>query len=418
MNTTYKKNYFYAMVAFLLSPFLSAVAAFRSYRSPWAKNLFWAFCAFYGFTFAIGTESQGSDIMRYITQLQDLYEVDMTFTKAVDYFAYSGEVDILRTLIAVTLSRFTDNPAILTLIYGIIFGFFFSRNLWYVMERLEGKILPVTILLLACFFLVNPIWKINGFRMWTAAHIFIYGLLPYLCEGKKRGIWIACSSILVHFAFLVPILLLLGYIFLGNRLTLYFFFFISTFFISGVNMTVFNYYTEDYMPEVVQERTSSYRTDSAVSKMSTPSSSQRVWYARWYRTALEWSLSGFLIILYWKNRKFIQSHKSWLSLVSFTLLLFAAANILRFIPSGGRYLTLAYLCALPLCIFYVQNIAREKMLKRYLYLAAPALFLFAIVSLRIGFYSLSATSILGNPLIALFTAGENYSLNDFIRMLL
>ncbi len=420
MNLNYKRNYFYAMLAFLLSPFLSAVAAFRSYKSPWAKNLFWAFCAFYGYTFAIGAESSESDIVRYVAELQALYPIRMTFSKAIEYFMHSGEVDILRTFIAITVSRFTDSQAVLTLIYGTIFGFFFSRNIWYVLERLDGKILPVTILLLACFFLVNPIWKINTFRMWTAAHIFIFGLLPYLCEGKKKGIWIACSSILVHFAFLVPILLLFGYMFLGNRLTLYFIFFVSTFFISGVNMVVFNQYTESFMPEVVQERTSSYRSESAVVKQRGPSSgdNNRVWYARWYRTALNWSLSGFMIIFYLKNRKFIQSNKAWLSLVSFTLLLYGTGNILGFIPSGGRYLTLAFLLALVVSIFYVQNIAREKVLKRYIYLCAPALLLYVIVSLRIGLYSLSATSILGNPLIALVTAGENYSLNDFLKMLL
>jgi len=418
MNTTYKKNYFYAIVAFLLSPFLSAVAAFRNYRRPWAKNMFWAFCVFYGFTFAIGAESSGSDIVRYAAQLEDLYEVNMTFTKAIDYFAYSGEIDILKTIIILSLSRITDSQAILTLVFAFIFGFFLSRNLWYIMERLEGKILPVTILLLASFFLVNPIWHINGFRMWTAAHIFIYGLLPYLCEGKKKGVWIACSSILVHFAFIVPVLLLLGYIFLGNRLTLYFFFFVSTFFISGINMTLFNTVTESYAPEIVQERTSSYRSESAVAKRSSPGGPTRVWYARWYKKALNWSLSGFMIVFFLKKRKFIQSHQSWLSLVSFTLLLYGTANILMFIPSGGRYLNLAFLCALPLCIFYVQNIARERLLKRYIYVAAPALFLFVVVSTRIGLYSLSASSILGNPLIAFFTAGENYSLNDFLKMLL
>src|SRR5699024_1023376 len=120
-----------------------------------------------------------------------------------------------------------------------IYGFFFSRNIWYVMERLEGKIRPATILLFSCFCLVMPFWFINGFRMWTAAHIFIYGLLPYLFEGRKSGLVIAVLSILVHYAFIVPVGVLFAYLLLGNRLIIYFLFFVTTFFVSEINIEVF-----------------------------------------------------------------------------------------------------------------------------------------------------------------------------------
>lgn len=410
-------NNVYAASAFLLWPFLSAVAAVKNYNRPWAKNLFWAFCAFYGFAFAIGAESQGSDIVRYVAEFQALYGVPMTFSKAIDYFMYSGEIDVLRTFIAITLSRFTDSQAILTLVYGTIFGYFFSRNIWYVLERLEGKIQPITILLLICFFLVVPIWNINGFRMWTAAHVFLFGLLPYLCEGKKKGLWIACSSMLVHFAFLVPVGVLLGYVFLGNRLTLYFIFYLATFFISEINMTVFNNIIEGYMPEIFQERTSYYRSETAVEKKGS-GSSQRVWYARWYGRALSYAVMGFLVVLYLKGRKFIKNHDSWLRLFSFVLLFYGAANILSLVPSGSRYISVVNLSALALIIWYVQNLPQERVMKRFIILATPALLLFAIVSLRIGLYSLSATAILGNPIIAFFMMGENFSMNDFLRMLI
>src|SRR5699024_6903270 len=121
-----------------------------------------------------------------------------------------------------------------------------------------------TLLLLICFTLVNPIWHFSTFRMWTAAHIFIYGLLPFVFEGKKRGGAIASLSVLVHFSFIVPVGLLLSYTLLGNRLTLYFIFFLSTLFISEINIETFNDVIEHYTPEVFQERTSGYRSASQV----------------------------------------------------------------------------------------------------------------------------------------------------------
>src|SRR5699024_3364969 len=195
MEQDNSKNKFYSAILFLIWPFLALISAFKNYRSGWGKNVLWAFIAFYGFSFAIGAESQGSDIVRYVAELQYLHGIPITFSFAVNYFLQSGEIDIVRTIIALVVSRFTGSQAVLTLIYGIIFGYFCSRNMWFVLERFEGRMRPITILLFSCFFLVIPFWDINGFRMWTAAHIFIYGLLPFLFDGKRRGVFIASLSI-------------------------------------------------------------------------------------------------------------------------------------------------------------------------------------------------------------------------------
>src|SRR5699024_6267446 len=145
------KNGFYSAILFLIWPLLSLISAFRNHRSSWAKNLLWAFVAFYGLSFAIGGGNQGSDIVRYVAEVKRLHARQMTVEDMWVYYQQRGEIDILRTLIAVVVSRVTDSQTVLTLVYGIIFGFFFSRNIWYVMERLEGKIRPATILLFSCF---------------------------------------------------------------------------------------------------------------------------------------------------------------------------------------------------------------------------------------------------------------------------
>jgi hypothetical protein len=417
MNTSNNKDSFYAAALFLIWPFLATISAFRNYRAPWAKNIFWAFCAFYGLAFAIGAESQGSDIVRYVAEYQSLHKVDMTLASAKDYYDNSGEIDILRTVIAVTLSRLTDNQAALTFIYAIIFGFFFSRNIWYILDRLKGKLLPVTILLLVCFFLVNPIWRINGFRMWTAAHIFIFGLLPYLCEGKKNGLWISAASILVHFSFLVPVGVLFMYVFLGNRLTLYYGFFIATFFISEIDIDAFNNLIETYMPDILQERSSSYRSENKV-ELHREAESEGQWYANWYRTGLNWGLMGFLSLFYFKGRDLFDKNIGWMNLFCFSLFFYGVANLFSTLPSGQRYLVIAFLMVLPLVIFFVQNQLQDKLLKWYIILVSPALFLFIVVAVRIGLYSMSVTSIMGNPILAFFFTEQNISLNDLMRMIL
>ena len=419
MNMPERSNSLQAVGLFLVWPFLSLASAFQNYKEAWAKNIFWAFCTFYGFSFAIGSESSSSDIVRYVAELQSLHGMPMTFSMAVDYFSKSGEVDVLRTLIAVVLSRFTDSQPILTGLYGFIFGYFFSRNIWFLLERLKGNLQFVTILLVLCFFLVNPIWNINGFRMWTATHIFLFGALPYLYEGRKYGIIIASSSILVHFSYILPLAVLIGYSLLGNRVTTYFIFFISTFFLSEINASTFNNIIEGYMPEIIQDRTSGYRSAEKIEAFRESSPTQnKNWYAVLYGKALSWSIMGFLTILFLKGREFIEEHKSWLRLFCFTLLYYGVANLMGSIPSGQRFLVVANLLALSLIILYVQNVPYERTMRYFVQVAIPALLLFIIVAVRVGFYSLSPTVLLGNPVIAFITMGENISMNDFMRMIL
>lgn len=408
------KTGFYAWLLFLVWPFIATVSAFRNYDKKWAKNIFWGFCAFYGFAFAIGSESQGSDIVRYVASYQSLHgtEVDV-----VSYITQEGRADYFRYIIAAILSRFTDSQPALTLVYGTIFGFFFSRNMWYILERLKGNLLPVTVILLVCFFLVNPIWRINGVRMWTATHIFLYGLLPFLCEGKRKGVLISAASILVHFSFVVPVTVLMAYVFLGNRLTAYYAFFISTLFIAEIDISTFNEYAERFLPEVFQDRSESYRREGAVEEFRTGESENR-WYAIWSGPALRYAIMGFLSILYFRSRTFFEGNRALMNLFCFALLFYGVASLMSSIPSGGRFLVLANLCALALIILYLQNQPRERFMQRYIYVTLPLLLLFIIVSIRSGLYFTGATTIMGNPLIALLTSGDNISLNDVMRMIL
>src|SRR5699024_11078833 len=127
---------------------------------------------------------------------------------------------------------------------------------------------------------------------------------------------------------------------------------------------------------------------------------------------------GFLVILFWNGRTFFSKHEKWMRLFSFTLLFFGVANIMSSLPSGGRYVTVATMTALALITMYVQNKEEEQGMRQLIYLATPALLLFVVVSVRIGLYSLSPTTLLGNPIVALFLSEEFISLNDVMKMIL
>lgn len=420
MAVTYSNNNHWYL--FLLSPFITGILAVKNYRSPWAKNIIWAFVVFYGFTFGTAQEtSTGSkiaDIARYSNELKDLYQQDLSFEQIVKLYRDNEDIDIVRLTLAIAISRVSDNQQILTAIYGLIFGFFYSRNIWFVLERIKGKIKPVALFLLIAYVLVDPIWNINGFRFHTAVQIFIYGLLPFLFDGKKKGIIISSLSFLFHFSFLLPIGVLLIYFLVGNRTIIYFVFFVATILTSNINIGGVNEIIDENAPDALAERTATYRSEDRVENFREGTgfadNSDTVWYAVYYLKALYWSLMAFLIFLFFKRKKLQQNSQRLFDSFSFTLLLWGVANIMNTLPSGSRFLAVAALSALPLIIFYIQQEPNEKYLSKKVKMASPALLLFIIISIRMGLYSLSVNTFLANPIIVLIT-DYNFALNDLIK---
>ena len=411
---TSKKSYHW--IYFLVQPFFTLVYYLKNFRHPAAKNIIWAFTVFFGMTIAVGEESQGSDINRYMDEMVYLHGINFDFRQAIDYFEKSGEIDILRTFLSIVVSRFTDNGHLLLIVYGIIFGYFFSRNMWFVLDRVHGKLKWPSLILIWCLFLETPIWDMGGFRFHTGTHVFIFGLLPYLFDGKKKSLlWCYLTPVIFHFAFVAPLFILTLYLIFGNRIKLYFVFFLFSFIISEINIGPLNNLLENNAPEVFLERTDSYRNQEKITEFRKGGSGERVWYARYYRKLLIWSVSILLGIFYIKNRNFINSHTSIKTLLCFSFLLFGYANILSSIPSGGRFLHAAAILSLALLILYIQNYEYRSVMRKAIAISSPFLIIFIIVSIRESWYFTSLQALISNPIISLFTIGENISLNDIIK---
>ena len=377
----------------------------------------WGSTVFFAMTIAVGKESQNSDIVRYMAQVTYLHTASFTLSSAYDYFKASNEIDILRTFLAIVVSRFTANGHILLLIYGVIFGYFFSRNIWFVLDRLKNNLKWVTILFVVCLFIITPIWSMGGFRFHVAIHVFIFGLFPFLFDGRKKSLlWCLSTPFIFHYSFILPLLVLTVYMVLGNRLMFYYVFFLISLLTSEINISRFNHYVELYAPQAFAERSESYRREAIVEEYREgKDSSTKTWHARYSKKGLKWPLIAFLIIIYWKDRDAFFQDPKLLRLLSFTFLFFGMANLISSIPSGGRFLAPASLLTVAFLAVYIQNNEQEQLIKKIIPLTLPLLGLYIIVTVREAFYFTSVTTIFGNPLIALFTIGDNISLNDLIK---
>lgn len=410
---TMRANRRNAIVLFFIQPFFTLCLAIKNYRSTYSRNIVWFFVVFFGFTFAIS--NSGIDANRQRAALEALANSELTLGSITNlmYAETNGYVDAVQPLLMFIVSRFTDNYRVLFALYGFIFGYFYSRNIWFLIDHSGDFIKKFNVLILITFALIIGFWNINGFRMYTAAHIFFYGSIQYLFNKRKMGVAIASVSILFHFSYLLPVSVLLLFFAIRNRVSIFFWFYLISFFITELNLEVVRETLMDILPPVFHPKITSYtQEDYAESRVE--AFGEMRWYARNYIKALTWVITGFLVIFYFRATNYLKQNEGLRSIFGFTLLLMGVINIASHIPSMGRFIAVASLFAVALIFLFLQHGPRLQILKLYHPLAIGGFLLFSIVSLRIGVGMISIMAIMGNPIIALFY-NIDYTLIQFLK---
>jgi hypothetical protein len=401
-TTTSKKN---SLLIFIIWPFFALYYAIGNYKAGWAKDIIWFFVVFYGLTITIhnyGAE-ETSDANRYRDRFTEMADTKISFDNvtALFYNQESQTLDIIEPIILFAVSRITDNFHFLFAVFGLIFGYFYSRNIWYLIEKVPKKIDSANIPVILTFALVVGFWNIGGFRFWTATMIFLYGALPFLYEGRKKSLPFCFLAGLVHFSYLLPLVILFIHFFAGRRTKPFFILFVISLFIKQLDLAQVNDFLTSNLPDIFIPRVKSYTNQEYADRVSTTLANAN-WYARIYNDVLKWTIITFLIMIFFQGQKFIKRFQNFENLFSFTLLFYSVANLFSLVPSGGRFLSLANLFAMAVIFFYIQFGTRGRGIKRLIFFASPCLMLFSIVSIRIGMENMGFFSVFGNPIMNIF----------------
>ncbi len=385
-------------IFFLVSPFLGFIQAFKHYKEDWAKNSVWLFVIFYGYTMF---RPEIMDSSRYVAKLKELYNSPLNWDIFVAnfYSEESSSVDIYQPLVTYILALFTDNGNILFAVFGILFGYFYSRNIWLLLDFSKNqRINRNMIAIIAAFSCVIGFWTLNGVRMWTAAHMFFYGAFLLLVYGNRKGIVIAALSILVHFSFVMPFAVLLFFYFVKIPWRILYFFFIASFSISTLNVDSIRSRLESVAPDFLLPRVKSYTSEEYIEVISDLNASGN-WYITYYTTFLNWYLVILFSFIYFSTAKSKTHNKSFSNLFGFSLLLMSIGNITSLLPSGGRYLLLAQLFGMALIYFYYV-VFNDTAFKKWALVVSPILLFYIVVSIRISIDTVSLMTILTNPILA------------------
>lgn len=394
----------------MLTPLLSLFISLKNIKSSWAKNVIWAFTVFYGFTFTITEKNAKSDINRYIRWFYDMRNSNMEFDEFLGLlYVDKNYADLLQPLLTFTISKLTDNHAWLLAGFGFIFGYFYSRNLAFVVERLNGKYNGKIMFLLVILALVVPIWNINGFRFWTATHIFIFGLLRLIYDRKKIYIIPILLTVFVHYSFMLPVSLTLLYLIIGDRLKIYFYLFIISFFVTEINVgSAISNTTSSFLPEIFVERSAGYLSDDSENSTinqevaKTEAQVNRSWYAIFYLKALNWAITAHLIFIFFYCKKTIEDNAQLRNLLSFLFYFFACSNVLSLVPSGVRYVVISMLISMFIIVLFIQELSNLEKYTLLFKCSLPLFLLYGAITLRGSLNSVSVKTVAGNPAIALF----------------
>ena len=386
----------------LLWPFGVTVSALKNLDKPWSRNVFWLFCIFFGFTFIVAEDiGDSADSVRYAQLLGEYARSHMNLTELWRsfYAESSGFTDIAQPLLTYLVSRVTQNTSILFAIFGFIFGYFYSRNLSFVYTQVKGKVTPIILLYMLTFALLNPIWNINSFRMWTASHIFLYGALPFLLEGNKKRLLWSGISVFFHFSFFFALGILLIYSALKNRYTIFFALFLLTSFIKELDLTYVQSILS-FLPDIFQIKVTSYTNQDYAELVNTNIQAFN-WYLPYSSKSLEWVIYALVIFSYVFCRRYVADMQGLISLYSFSLLMYSASNIFSLVPSGDRFMVVSNTFMFAFFIIFFVTFSKNRGLNLLKVLSIPFLVLFCLVSVRIGMDYYGLVTIFGNPLFAI-----------------
>lgn len=386
-------------ISFLFLPILSLILAIKNYRLPWAKNVVWAFTAFYAYHFSAPNE--GSDIYAYIAKFYRYTDQVYTlpdFIKSL-YAEGSTTLDVIEPLTSYLISQATRDYHILLLAYGVIFGYFFSRNIWFFLDKTRGNLTLQSFSVLLLLIVQIGIWNLNGFRFWCAAQIFLYASFNLVILKKSKGYFFLILACLMHLGLFLPVVLLIVFLIFKFPLYPLFIFFLFTFFLAELNMDFIRTSINNYAPTFVTGKLNSYTSEAYVEGHSERMDTYSVFYqlSKIVRIILILFFSSILLI----NRKQLKEDIMY-KLFYFFLLIGGVANILSQIPGGSRYLIIADFILYGVFFYFIQNYKTLKLYKFIIYLI-PLILIYAIYNFRIiGIYTFNIHHFINNPFVSLF----------------
>ena len=431
MQISNNRNSNTAFILTLVFPFGGLIYTLSHWRESWAKNTFWLACIYMGAVFVYWPEGTilgvGADGGRYALWLIEMYnDSSLTISKILSGYQKDGvTMDLYQPLLTYLVSRFTDNGHVLFGVFAFVFGYFYSRNIWYILEKLPDKKLGGLFILVTLYFLICPITQINGVRMWTALHVFVYGMMPYLIERDKSKLWWVLLTPLIHFSYLYAAIFAMAYFLIPSRikskmgvlLFLAYAFFVVSLLVNALNLDAVNGMLAEYSPEAYENKIDTY-VNQNYSDTRSEAAALNNWYVAASGNIIHWSYSLLLMFFIICLKRNFKDDAGLTRLYVFTLLIGGFANLMALIPGGGRFQLLSQMFTVPLLLLVVMNMSNKELFRKMVNIALIFLLIPLVFQIRQEIFDYFSITLLFGNFITIFFWENNVLLIDLIKHLL
>ncbi|MBO3100180.1 EpsG family protein [Gelidibacter pelagius] len=403
------------LALWIFNPFVSAIYLFKNFKQNRRIYPYLFLSFFFGLSFVVSTT--GADSERYALQLLQYHRQNISLFEVIgDFYNEEGtKLDIYQPLVTWFISLFTDNVKVLFAFFALVFGYFWFKSLLLIRSHIQIPLKGLVLLTFLFLAFTNPIWLINGVRMWTAVGCFFYGLVVLHLEKDKKGWFYLVLPMFIHFSLIIALVVYILYVIIPykNKTILFFAAFLFTFFLGELDLDIFRSYFEQ-APEFLEKK-GSYLNEDYVERVS-EAKEQFAFHVILARHLSRYSILAITILMYYyysrNKRKITDDYFN----VIFTLGLFFASfsNLASNIPSGGRFVVLSNLIVLTAFLFLLNQ--RIRMNRAIKLLLSGSIIFVIIFRIREGLDYIGPFFFIGNPVVNWFV--EDITLIDAIKSLL
>ncbi len=391
------RDQYFPFILFLISPILSLFIALKENKASWAKNVVWLFVVFFAMSLAVIDEAW--DISRYIQQFKDYNSTNASFGVFWEDIT-TNSPDFLQPLINFLVSKLTGSTMVILAIYGAIYGYFYSRNLFFAIEFIGDNLGRITGLILFAVAFIISIIEFNGFRYWTASHMFIYGLINYYLKDKKGyGIFWIVLTFTLHFSFSLNVFVfVLHELVFKKRVLITLFLYLITLNLGKIGID--KYMPKEMMPKTYQTKAKDYTSEDNIQQVSELEAGQQInGYVSWPSTALKYLASFTMFVLFWELwfREKIFPKAEMLSMIFLfgSIANLASTNSI----SGARFVSIFSLMFFIYFFYIYKELIQNYYFKIFTEYYSWVFVVIGIVNIRRLFDVLGFSALLGGPII-------------------
>lgn len=369
------------------------------------KTLLILFFTFVGLAFLFTT---GSDVSRYVEVFQTITKERISLTDYYNSRPSAQQIDYYTIFMTWFLSRLTSNPHVYLGILAFVPTVFLAQNVLYISGKCSDSS-RFRFLLLILVLTPNVLFLTH--RWWTALQIFLFGMLPYVLDGKMKRLWICLLAVVVHFSFLFPSILLLLYVFLPKKIVLpYLVVFIVTYFVSTLNF--------DFVSNIINQLLPTNYADRSVMYLSNDGDIAEEWASNILLSLHNFLNLIFTIFVFLRLKIEMKSNDFLRHLLIISLIMASFAQLANITDWGWRYFDLSNFLFMSFFVIIAANQQFYKKLKILYRLSYLFFCFFLVVFVHHLFAVISPTNLFVGNYFTVWLIDEEVSVLEYIKTIL